>query len=139
MSDKDTHREANKQVLIRAMAAISRLDVDAVLAELHDDVVMQLPYEDAVPDMDKAGFGELLKVMFTMYKQFDITVNDIFELVDPDRLVARYDGDCIGRDKDVRYANRYIGVFAFRNGKMTLWCEYDNPLLAQASIADFAT
>lgn len=139
MSEKDTHREANKQVLIRAMAAISRLDVDAVLAELHDDVVMQLPYEDAVPDMDKAGFGELLKVMFTMYKQFDITVNDIFELVDPDRLVARYDGDCIGRDKDVRYANRYIGVFAFRNGKMTLWCEYDNPLLAQASIADFAT
>jgi uncharacterized protein len=139
MSENDTHREANKQVLIRAMAAISRLDVDAVLAELHDDVVMQLPYEDAVPDMDKAGFGELLKVMFTMYKQFDITVNDIFELVDPDRLVARYDGDCIGRDKDVRYANRYIGVFAFRNGKMTLWCEYDNPLLAQASIADFAT
>lgn len=139
MSEKDTYREANKQVLIRAMAAISRLDVDAVLAELHDDVVMQLPYEDAVPDMDKAGFGELLKVMFTMYKQFDITVNDIFELVDPDRLVARYDGDCIGRDKDVRYANRYIGVFAFRNGKMTLWCEYDNPLLAQASIADFAT
>lgn len=139
MSEKDAHREANKQVLVRAMAAISRLDVDAVLAELHDDVVMQLPYEDAVPDMDKAGFGELLKVMFTMYKQFDITVSDIFELVDPDRLVARYDGDCVGRDKDVRYANRYIGVFAFRNGKMTLWCEYDNPLLAQASIAGFAT
>lgn len=139
MSEKDAHREANKQVLARAMAAISRLDVDAVLAELHDDVVMQLPYEDAVPDMDKADFGELLKVMFTMYKQFDITVSDIFELVDPDRLVARYDGDCVGRDKDVRYANRYIGVFAFRNGKMTLWCEYDNPLLAQASIAGFAT
>ena len=139
MTENDTHREANKQVLIRAMAAISRLDVDAVLAELHDDVVMQLPYEDAVPDMDKADFGELLKVMFTMYKQFDITVNDIFELADPDRLVARYDGDCIGRDKDVRYANRYIGVFAFRNGKMTLWCEYDHPLLAEASIADFAT
>ena len=58
---------------------------------------------------------------------------------DPDGLVARYDGDCVGRDKDVRYANRYIGVFAFRNGKMTLWCEYDNPLLTQASIAGFAT
>ncbi|MCW2630703.1 nuclear transport factor 2 family protein [Mycobacterium sp.] len=139
MSDRDALREANKQVLTRAMAAIGQLDVDAVLAELHDDVIMQLPYEEAVPDMDKAGFGELLKVMFTMYKQFDITVKDIFELVDPDRLVARYDGDCIGRDKDVRYANRYIGVFTFRDGKMTLWCEYDNPLLTQASIANFAT
>jgi ketosteroid isomerase-like protein len=138
MTDDDIVREGNKQTLSRAMAAIGALDVDAVLAELHDDVLMQLPYEDQVRDLDKAGFGELFKVMFTMYKQFDITLTDVFDLVDPNQVIARYNSDCIGRDKDVRYANQYIGVFRFADGKITLWCEYDNPVTTLKSLNDFA-
>ena len=139
LTDSRATREANKRALARAMAGISSLDVEAVRAELHDDVVMQLPYEDAVPDLDKSGICELLTgVLFTMYKQCDITFTDLYELVDPDQLIARYIGDFRGRDKDVRYANRYIAVFAFCDGKITLWCEYDNPLIVQASLADFA-
>lgn len=139
MMDSQATREANRQALARAMAGISSLDIEAVRAELHDDVVMQLPYEDAVPDLDKSGICELLTgVLFTMYKQCDFTFTDVYELVDPNQLIARYIGDFHGRDKDVHYANRYIGVFAFRDGKITLWCEYDNPLIVQASLADFA-
>jgi ketosteroid isomerase-like protein len=130
-------REANKQALARAMTGISSLDVDAVRAELHDDVVMQLPYEDAVPDLEKSGICELLTGVFMMYKQCGITFTDVYELVDPNQLIARYIGDFRGRDTDVHYANSYIGVFAFRDGKITLWCEYDNPLIVQASLADF--
>ncbi|MDT7555403.1 MAG: uncharacterized protein QOI16_4104, partial [Pseudonocardiales bacterium] len=76
-------RDANKRVLRRAMDAIGALDFDAVLAELHQDVLLQLPYEEQVPDLDRAGFGELFKVMFTMYRQFTITLTDVFDLVDP--------------------------------------------------------
>jgi ketosteroid isomerase-like protein len=138
MTDDDTIREANRQTLGRAMAAIGALDVDAVLAELHEDVLLQLPYEDQVPDLDKTGFGELFKVMFTLYKQFDITLTDVFDLVDPNQVIARYNGDCVGSDKDVRYANRYIGVFRFADGKITLWCEYDNPVTTLKALDDFA-
>ena len=138
MRDSRVTHEANMQALARAMAGISSLDVGAVRAELHDDVVMQLPYEDAVPDLDKSGICQLLTGVFAMYKQCDISFTDVYELIDPNQLIARYIGDFRGRDKDVRYANRYIGVFAFRDGKITLWCEYDNPLIVLASLADFA-
>jgi ketosteroid isomerase-like protein len=138
MSDTQEIRDANKRVLRRAMDAIGALDVDAVLAELHQDVLLQLPYEEQVPDLDKAGFGELFKVMFTMYRQFTITLTDVFDLVDPNQLIARYDGDCVGRDKDVRYANSYVGIFRFADGKITLWCEYDNPITTLKSLEDFA-
>jgi ketosteroid isomerase-like protein len=131
-------RDANKRVLRRAMDAIGALDFDAVLAELHQDVLLQLPYEEQVPDLDRAGFGELFKVMFTMYRQFTITLTDVFDLVDPNQLIARYDGDCVGRDKDVRYANSYVGIFRFADGKITLWCEYDNPITTLKSLEDFA-
>lgn len=138
MLDTEDIRESNKQVLRRAMAAIGALDVDAVLAELHDDMLLQLPYEEQVLDLDKAGFGELFTVMFTLYKQFDITVDEIFDLVEPNQLIARYQGDCVGRDKDVRYANSYVGIFRFTDGKITLWCEYDNPITTLKSLEDFA-
>jgi ketosteroid isomerase-like protein len=138
MPDTQEIRDANKRVLRRAMDAIGALDVDAVLAELHQDVLLQLPYEEQVPDLDRAGFGELFKVMFTMYRQFTITLTDVFDLVDPNQLIARYDGDCVGRDKDVRYANSYVGIFRFADGKITLWCEYDNPITTLKSLEDFA-
>jgi ketosteroid isomerase-like protein len=138
MPDTQEIRDANKRVLRRAMDAIGALDVDAVLAELHQDVLLQLPYEEQVPDLDRAGFGELFKVMFTMYRQFTITLTDVFDLVDPNQLIARYDGDCVGRDKDVRYANSYVGIFRFADGKITLWCEYDNPVTTLKSLEDFA-
>lgn len=138
MSDTQEIRDANKRVLRRAMDAIGALDVDAVLAELHQDVLLQLPYEEQVPDLDKAGFGELFKVMFTMYRQFTITLTDVFDLVDPNQLIARYDGDCVGRAKEVRYANSYVGIFRFADGKITLWCEYDNPITTLKSLEDFA-
>jgi|APFre7841882724_1041349.scaffolds.fasta_scaffold71092_2 ketosteroid isomerase-like protein len=138
MTDTRATREANKEALARAMNGISRLDVEAVRAELHDELLMQLPYEEAVPDLDKSGFCDMLAGVFTMYKRCDVVLTDVYELVDPNQLIARYSGDFRGRDKDVHYANNYVGIFAFHDGKVALWCEYDNPLIVQASLAEFA-
>jgi uncharacterized protein len=139
MTDTDSAtRDANKQALRRAMAGISALDLDAVLAELHDDVRFELPYEEAVPDSGRDGIRDLLASMFVMFGKFDMTVTDIYELLDPNMVVARYRGDALGRDKPVVYQNDYIGVFEFRDGKITLWREYDNPAISGAMIAKFA-
>jgi ketosteroid isomerase-like protein len=139
MTDTDSAtRDANKQALRRAMAGISALDLDAVLAELHDDVRFELPYEEAVPDSGRDGIRDLLASMFVMFGKFDMTVTDIYELLDPNMVVARYRGDALGRDKPVVYQNDYLGVFEFRDGKITLWREYDNPAISGAMIAKFA-
>ena len=139
MTDIDSAtREANKQTLRRAIAGISALDLDAVIGELHDDVRFELPYEAAVPDSGLDGIRDLLGSMFVMFGKFDMTVADIYDLVDPNMLVARYRGDALGRDKPVVYQNDYLGVFEFRDGRISLWREYDNPVVSAAAIAKFA-
>jgi ketosteroid isomerase-like protein len=137
-TDSATTRETNKQTLRRAMDGISRLDGDAVIAELDDTGVFALPFEAAVPDCDRAGFLQLLSIMFTMFKTFDVTITDIFDLVDPNILVARYHNDAEGRDRPISYRNEYIGLFHFRDGKILSWREYADPDVTRAVIAQFA-
>lgn len=65
MTDTDSAaREANKQTLRRAIAAIGALDLDAVVSELHDEIRCELPYEEAVPDSGVDGI-RTLQVMCT--------------------------------------------------------------------------
>lgn len=137
-TDSATTRDTNKQTLRRAMDAMSRLDGQAVIAELHDSAVFQLPYEPAVPDCDRDGFGQLMSMMFTMFKKFDMTINEIFDLLDPDILIAKYRNDAEGRDKPVIYRNEYIGVFHFLDGSIVSWREYSNPDVSRTAIAQFA-
>jgi hypothetical protein len=68
--------------------------------------------------------SRFLEMMFTQFRQFTIA------------LTARYRGDCHGRNKEeVRYANEYLGLFQFRDGLITSWREYDNPLVSSAATA----
>src|ERR1700744_1844587 len=131
-------REVNKGVLRRAMAAVSALDTHAVLNEMSDSAVFSLPFEPLLRDTDMAGYRQLLTATFTMFKKFDVTITDIYDLVDPNVLIARYRSDSEGRDKPVVYQNEYIGVFDFRDGKMTSWREWANPEVSHAAIAGFA-
>jgi ketosteroid isomerase-like protein len=136
--DGATRREANKQTLRRAMSGITALDADAVGAELHDSAAFELPFEKTVPDCDRDGFLQLLSMMFAMFQKFEITITDIYDLLDPDILIARYRSDAVGRDKPVAYQNEYIGVFRFCAGKITFWREYNNPEVSHAALTRFA-
>jgi uncharacterized protein len=136
--DSATTREANKLTLRRAMGGITALDADAISAELHDSAVFELPFEPAVPDCGRDGFLQLLSMMFVMFKKFDITITDIYDVLDPNMLVARYQSDAMGRDKPVIYQNEYIGIFRFLDRKIAFWREYNNPEVAHAAVAKLA-
>ena len=132
-----TMRETNKQTLRRAMSGISALDINAVRVELHDATDFVLPWEPAVPDTDRDGFLKLLSVTFAMYRKFDITITEIYDLLDPNALIARYRGEAEGREKPVAYRNEYIGFFRFVDGKITAWREYANPEVTKAAMGEF--
>jgi ketosteroid isomerase-like protein len=131
-------REANKQTLRRAMAGITALDAEAIRTELHDSAAFELPFESSVPDCNRDSFLQLLSMMFVMFKKFDIAITEIYDLADPNMLVARYQSDAEGRDKPVSYQNEYIAIFRFDDGKITYWREYNNPEVAHAAVAQFA-
>jgi ketosteroid isomerase-like protein len=136
--DSATTNGTNKQTLRRAMAGITALDADAIRAELHDSAAFELPFEPSVPDCDRDSFLQLLSMMFVMFKKFEITITHIYDLLDPNMLIARYQSDAEGREKPVSYQNEYIGIFGFLDGKLTFWREYANPEASHAAIAKFA-
>lgn len=137
--DDAATRKSNKQTLRRLMSGIAALDTDAIGAELHDSAVFELPFDSTLPDCDRDGLLQLLSTMFTMFKKFELTITDVYDLVDPDLLIARYSGDCEGRDQPVVYQNEYIGIFRFTDKKIAFWREYANPEIAHAAFAQFTT
>lgn len=136
--DGATAREANKQTLRRTMNAITAHDIDAVAAELHASVDFVLPFESAVPDGDRDSFLRLLSMMFAMFAKLELTITHIYDLVDPNVLVAQWLVDGIYRHKSVVYENQYIGVMGFRDGKLSSWRGYANPELARAALEKLA-
>lgn len=136
--DGATAREANKQTLRRTMNAITAHDIDAVAAELHASVDFVLPFESAVPDGGRDSFLRLLSMMFAMFAKLELTITHIYDLVDPNVLVAQWLVDGIYRHKSVVYENQYIGVMGFRDGKLSSWRGYANPELARAALEKLA-
>ena len=137
----DDSRHPRADLVRRAIGAVTAMDADTLSTLLHDDLEFQLPYERRVPDLDKDGFLELLRTSsFTLYRQFTIVLTHIYDTVDNDTLIARYEGDCIGHD-GVEYRNNYVGIFGFRDGLISSWREYDDPQIvidAQERHAQFS-
>ena len=132
-SHPEASRNPNAEVVRRAIAGLTAMDLTAVLACLADEAIVELPFERDVPPLDKSGMATFLGWLFGLYRQFDIELTHLYDLIDPDVVIARYVGDCIGREDDVGYANEYIAVFEFEGGLISSWREYDNPMVSRAS------
>ena len=129
----DESTNPNAAVLRSAIAGLTARDRAAVLACFHNEGILELPYERSLPRLDKAGLGSLLEMLFDLYGKFSITLTHIYDLVDADTLIARYEGDCVGRGDNVPYANNYIAVFEFTDGLISYWREYDNPMITDSA------
>ncbi|MUM18906.1 nuclear transport factor 2 family protein [Mycobacterium sp. CBMA271] len=135
MTDHIQIRESNKESVVRALAGITALDINKVRAELHETLFFRLPYEEAVPDLDRDGFIQLLEGIFATFDKFEITVTQVFDLLDPTIVIATYTGDCSVRGQGTAYRNEYIGLFELTDGLIARWQEYDNPVVVSRALA----
>lgn len=119
------------ELALRTLDAISRLDVDTALTGLHPELRFELPYERAVPPLDRDGFTALLHGIARNFQRFELTVVETIESVDPSVLVLRYQGDGLSRDGTVTYRNDYVGFLTFADGLIRRWREYANPVLTR--------
>jgi ketosteroid isomerase-like protein len=131
MTSDDALRAEHLATATRALAAISRLDIPAAIAETHPELVMELPYEKAVPPMDRERFGGLLTGLARNFQRFAMEIVEVIPALDPSTLVIRYDGDCLSNDGSVSYRNNYIAILHFTSGKISRWREYDNPVISR--------
>jgi ketosteroid isomerase-like protein len=131
MTSDEALRAVHTATATRALAAISRLDIPAAIAETHPDLVMELPYEKAVAPMDRERFGQLLTGLAGSFQRFSMEIVEVIPALDPSTLVIRYDGDCLSNDGSVSYRNNYIAIMNFTDGLISRWREYDNPVISR--------
>ncbi len=133
MTDDDV-RQRNLSVVRRAFAAISDGDLNRQLELCTDDVVLELPYAD--PPVRLAGkqavrdhVGPALQTF-----SFRLDIERVHECSDPDLLVLEYRSDGKATTTGEPYANTYVGLIWFRDGRICAQREYYNPLIAARAL-----
>ena len=137
MSDTadDPRRTANRATFTAIMDAITSGAYDALEALVTEDLVFELPYGPSFmpnPVIGRATWMGMSKQTFAMFSSFVQHVDEVYDLVDPDVLIAEYHSDAVVAHNGNAYRNRYIGVLRFRDGLVCAWKEFHNPEATKA-------
>lgn len=131
----DQRRAANRATFTAIMEAITAGDYDALGSMVTEDLVFDLPYGPSFlpnPVEGRDTWMANTTQTFAMFSSFVQHVDVVYDLVDPDILIAEYHSDAKVAHNGNDYRNRYIGVLRFRDGLVCGWTEFHNPSATKA-------
>ncbi|MEQ8842342.1 MAG: nuclear transport factor 2 family protein [Acidimicrobiales bacterium] len=131
----DPRREANRATFMAIMEAITRGDYGELESLVAEDLVFELPYGPSFmpnPVEGRDAWMAMSTQTFAMFSSFVQHVDEVYDLVDPDMLIAEYHSDAVVTHNGNAYRNRYLGVLRFRNGLVCGWKEFHNPEATKA-------
>jgi uncharacterized protein len=99
---------------------------------LTEDAVFDVPYADAsameMPVRGREAFAATFAwVVAELFDPFLLEPIEEYLGADPEVLIVEYRSEGAIKANGSPYANRYVGVFRIRDGKIALWREYYNP------------
>lgn len=122
------------EALRRVFDAIGAADVDALGALYTDDYVLEMPYAKPEP-VRVEGIETVqayLRRAFETFR-FQLTITSCWEV--DGGVIAEYTSEGTVVPTGRRYANAYIGVWLFRDGKVHHTREYYDPIVAAEALA----
>jgi ketosteroid isomerase-like protein len=128
--DDDERRAANRHVVSTVLDTVSAGKFEQLADYVTDDLVFELPYgPDFMPNPieGRDAWNQMQLMTFKLFSSFVLELIEVHDCVDPDELIAEYRSDAIVERNGNEYRNRYIGVFRFRDGKISHWREFHNP------------
>lgn len=121
-------------VVRELLARIGRLDVDAALELVTDDVVLELPFRaDGGPRRlegdDAKRFVRAMPKLFARLPFCEVVVHGNLP---SGQVVAEYSSG--GTTREGRpYRNAYVALFGIRDGRVATWREYFDPTVVAAA------
>ncbi|MEQ8718425.1 MAG: nuclear transport factor 2 family protein [Acidimicrobiales bacterium] len=122
-------------VIEKIFAAVGEGDVDEMARYWADDVVFEAPFSYTGTPSRTAGKQNLHERLSGSYGRVDFafTVTETHEMADPDEWIVEYTSIGTMKETGQTYDNRYIALFRFRDGLLTLFREfYDSQKTAKA-------
>ncbi len=127
----ETQMNDNERVFRTMLEHLGRKEFDACERCLAPDLYADWPYQPAPgTPIELHGARALMEYIAAGTADFDpysYQVDQVYRLADPDTLIAEYGSFTRYRPTGREYANRYLGIFRFRDGLITYWREYVNP------------
>lgn len=135
-------RERNRALFERMLGHLGRKEFDAFEACLTGDFFQEWPYRP-LPGMPESMRGAaavraLIEKGMSDFAPYSYRIERVHELAEPEMLIAEYSSHSHFYRTGLPYSNRYISVLRFRDGKISHWREYLNPLIVKDTLgADF--
>ena len=125
--DLDARRARNLEAVHGAFAGIRAGDAARQLEHYTDDLVLELPYASPPKRIEgKVAARSFLDAALGAFS-LDLTIDEVHACLDPDELIVEFSGVGEHRPTASPYANRYIAVFGFRDGRIARQREYYDP------------
>jgi ketosteroid isomerase-like protein len=123
----DERRARNLDAVRGAFAAIAAGDAALQRTHYTADLVLERPYASPPKRID--GKEAALTFLAGALGAFalELTIVEVHAGLDPDALIVEFSGSGTHRPTGSAYANRYIAVFGFRDGRICRQREYYNP------------
>lgn len=131
MSDADL-RDENVATVRRYIDAINRWDFDTKQELLAEDAVFEMPFAPEGFQRRFVGRDEILAFVRTIPALIDsenlhaVTIETYAS--DPGELLAEYRSEMVINTTGATYRNEYLSRFTVREGKITRFAEYYDPI-----------
>jgi uncharacterized protein len=128
----DDLREGNMDLVRRYIDAINAWDFDAKRQMLDPDMVFEMPY--APPGFENRIEGAENYLAFAKAAMDVVGDENLHDLQletfasDPGEVIVFYKSDMAFKTTGAEYRNDYVGRFTVRNGKITRFAEYYDPI-----------
>jgi uncharacterized protein len=125
-------REANMATVGRYIEAINAWDFDTQRELLAEDAVFEMPYAPEGFERRFAGrdniiaFVETIPAITDAENLHDVRLETFHS--DPGEIVAEYRSDMVLKPTGAEYRNEYICRFTVRDGRVTRFAEYYDPI-----------
>jgi len=132
-------RNANRDVMVEILRRLGSQDFSGACALLTKDVLCDWPYPPMKDGATEIRGREALEQFFSggmeAFDPYDYEITAVFDLVDPNCLIAEYHSNSRFRPSGAPYRNDYLGIFRFDDGLVAYWREYINPVVVAEVLA----
>jgi len=131
MASDQEQRQRNIEIFKTMLGHLGLQEYEACGRYLAEDVYADWPYIPAPGCPEKIIGRQPLLDFFqggmSGFEPYRYRIIEIYEQLDPNKLIAEYSSHSRFLQKDRSYSNRYCAVMHFKDGLITFWREYVNP------------
>ncbi|WP_025692076.1 nuclear transport factor 2 family protein [Paenibacillus zanthoxyli] len=125
-------RERAQETFRNHLKYLSGGDIEAWIGLWHEDGILEFPYGPAGFPEYKQGKADMYEYMLNFPKHFDVQFTDLefHPAVDPELVIAEFKSTGKHRETGNPYNQTYISVVETKDGLITRYRDFWNPLVA---------